>query len=363
LTSVLDWLGRNALFALDPETAHGLSIAALKSGLPLCPTPAADPRLKVSLAGLDFANPLGMAAGYDKNAEVPDALLKLGFGFAEVGTVTPRPQPGNPKPRIFRLPEDGAVINRLGFNNQGHEPAFERLKARGARAGIVGVNIGANKDSDDRIADYAAGVRRFAAVASYLTINISSPNTPGLRAMQAREALAELLTQVITARDEALSAGRKVPVFLKIAPDLTEPELADIAAEATEKRIDGIIVSNTTLSRSGLADRTNRNETGGLSGRPLFRRSTAMLARMRRLVGNDMALVGVGGVDSAEAAIEKIRAGADLVQLYTGMIYAGPSLPGRIVKGLAEACTREKIANIRDLRDSGIDHWAAMPLD
>jgi dihydroorotate dehydrogenase len=361
--SLLDWLGRNTLFAFDPETAHGLSITALKSGVPLCPRPAADPRLKVSVAGLDFPNPLGMAAGYDKNAEVPDALLKLGFGFAEIGTVTPLPQPGNPRPRIFRLPEDRAVVNRLGFNNEGHDPVFERLKARGRRAGIVGVNIGANKDSVDRIADYVAGVRRFAGVASYLTVNISSPNTPGLRAMQARDALAELLARVIAARDEAASADRKTPVFLKIAPDLSEPELADIAAEAMEKRIDGIIVSNTTLSRSGLADRTHRGEAGGLSGRPLFRRSTAILARMRRLVGKDMALIGVGGVDSAETAIEKIRAGADLVQLYTGMIYAGPSLPGRIVKSLAGHCARENVAGIRDLRDSGLDRWAAMPLD
>jgi dihydroorotate dehydrogenase len=304
-----------------------------------------------------------MAAGYDKNAEVPDALLKLGFGFAEVGTVTPLPQPGNARPRIFRLMEDRAVINRLGFNNEGHEPAFERLQARGGRGGIVGVNIGANKDSADRVADYVQGVRRFAGLASYLTVNISSPNTPGLRNMQAREALAELLARVIAARDEAASGGRRVPVFLKIAPDLSEAELADIAGEALERRIDGVIVSNTTLARTDLMGNLHRDETGGLSGRPLFRRSTAVLARMRRLVGKDMALIGVGGVDSTETALEKIRAGADLVQLYTGMVYAGPSLPGRIVGGLAAHCAREGLASIGELRDSGIERWAGMPLD
>jgi dihydroorotate dehydrogenase len=355
--------GLKALFALDPETAHGLSIAALKSGLPVCPKPPADPRLKVSVAGLDFPNPLGMAAGYDKNAEVPDALLSLGFGFAEIGTVTPLPQTGNPRPRIFRLTEDRAVINRLGFNNEGHASAFERLTARSGRTGIVGVNIGANKDSADRIADYEAGVRRFAGVASYLTANISSPNTPGLRAMQAREALAELLARVTAGRNEAAAGGRKVPIFLKIAPDLSEAELADIAAEALDSQIDGIIVSNTTLARSDLAGTAHRDEAGGLSGRPLFARSTAVLARMRLLVGKEFALIGVGGVDSAETALEKIRAGADLVQLYTGVIYGGPSLPGRIVRGIADHCAKEKLDGIRDMRDSGVERWAKMPLD
>ena len=360
---LLERLGRNALFALDPETAHGLSIAALKSGVPLCPQTRTDPRLRVSVAGLDFPNPLGMAAGYDKNAEVPDALLRLGFGFAEVGTTTPFPQPGNPRPRIFRLVEDQAVINRLGFNNEGHEPAFARLSARFGRGGIVGVNIGANKDSADRIADYEAGIRRFAPIASYLTVNISSPNTPGLRAMQAREALAELLARVIAARDATIHTGKKTPIFLKIAPDLSDGELADIAAEVLEKKVDGVVVSNTTLSRSGLSERVSRDEAGGLSGRPLFERSTVVLARMRRLVGRELALIGVGGVDSAESAIEKIGAGADLVQLYTGMIYAGPSLPGRIVKGVAIHCAQAGLASIRELRDSGVERWANMLVD
>jgi dihydroorotate dehydrogenase len=354
--SLLERIGRQALFAFDPETAHGLSIAALKTGLPLCPKPKPDARLKVHVAGLDFPNPLGMAAGYDKNAEVPDALLGLGFGFAEVGTVTPLPQPGNPKPRIFRLTADQAVINRLGFNNEGHTRAHQRLTARTGRGGIVGVNIGANKDSTDRIADYEAGVRRFADVASYLTVNISSPNTPGLRGMQERRALGELLARVMAARDEM--AARQPPVFLKIAPDLVEAELADIAAEVLASKVEGVIVSNTTIARTGLHGSTHRDEAGGLSGRPLFARSTAVLARMRRLLGPDVALVGVGGVDSAEAAIEKIRAGADLVQLYTGMVFGGPALPGRIVAGLADFCEREKIASISQLRDSGVDRWA-----
>jgi dihydroorotate dehydrogenase len=356
--SLFEGLGRAALFAFEPETAHGLSLAALKSGIPLCRPPKPDPRLRVTVAGLDFPNPLGMAAGYDKNGEVPDALLALGFGFAEVGTVTPLPQPGNPRPRIFRLTEDRAVINRLGFNNEGHERAAERLKARAGRGGIVGVNIGANKDSADRVADYVLGVRRFVPLASYLTVNISSPNTPGLRNMQAREALAELLARVVSARDDAVTGDRKVPVFLKIAPDLSEAELADIAAEVLEKKIDGVIVSNTTLARNGLTSARHRDEAGGLSGRPLFQRSTAVLARMRRLVGKELPLIGVGGVDSAETALEKIGAGADLVQLYTGLIYAGPALPGRIVSGLAEHCARVGAAGIPELRDSRVEEWA-----
>jgi dihydroorotate dehydrogenase len=357
----LEWLGRRALFAFDPETAHGLSIAALKTGLPLGPASLPDTRLKVTVAGLEFPNPLGMAAGYDKNGEVPDALLRLGFGFAEVGTVTPLPQAGNPKPRIFRLAADRAVINRLGFNNEGHDRCLERLHSRSGRRGIVGVNIGANKDSADRVADYEAGVKRFAQVASYLTVNISSPNTPGLRSMQAGEALAELLGRVMAARDAV--EGRKVPVFLKIAPDLNAAELADIAAQVLEAKVQGVIVSNTTIARPALKSGSHRDEAGGLSGEPLFERSTMVLARMRRLLGPDVALIGVGGVDSAETAVEKIRAGADLVQLYTGMIYQGPWLPGRIVRGLSDICAREKVAAIRSLRDSNIGRWADRPID
>ncbi len=241
--------------------------------------------------------------------------------------------------------------------------AWNASPARKGKDGIVGVNIGANKDSADRIADYELGVRRFASRASYLTVNISSPNTPGLRTMQARESLAELLARVTAARaDITKESGRATPLFLKIAPDLREAELADIAAEVEDKDVDGIIVSNTTLSREGLRSAAHAGETGGLSGKPLFDRSTAVLARMRKLLGPDRAIIGVGGVSSTETALEKIRAGADLVQLYTGMIYGGPSLPGRIVKGMTRFAEAEGIANIRDIRDSRLSYWAGRPL-
>jgi dihydroorotate dehydrogenase len=360
---LFDWAGRQALFAFDPETAHGLSIAALKTGVPFCGQLPSNERLKVRLGGLEFPNPLGMAGGYDKNGEVPDALLGLGFGFAEIGTVTPLPQYGNPRPRIFRLTRDEAVINRLGFNNEGHERCLERLKIRAGRPGIVGVNIGANKDSADRIADYELGVRRFASLASYLTVNISSPSTPGLRTMQARASLAELLARVVAARASLTSPGAQIiPVFLKIAPDLAETELEDIAAEVTQKAIDGVIVSNSTLSRDGLKSTAHIGEAGGLSGKPLFHRSTVVLAKMRRLLGPEKAIIGVGGVNSVETALEKIRAGADLVQLYTGMIYAGPSLPSRIVRGLARFAMAEGLSSLRDIRDGRLNHWADQPI-
>ncbi|MER9393694.1 MULTISPECIES: quinone-dependent dihydroorotate dehydrogenase [unclassified Mesorhizobium] len=357
--SVFDRIGQKLLFTFDPETAHGMSIAALRCGLPVGARTVRDDRLKVSLCGIAFPNPLGMAAGYDKNAEVPDALLGLGFGFAEVGTVTPLPQAGNPKPRIFRLTEDDAVINRLGFNNGGHEAAEKRLAARQGRGGIVGVNIGANKDSADRIRDYELGVSRFAKYASYLAVNISSPNTPGLRTMQAREQLGELLSRVMAVR---AAASAQPLLFLKIAPDLVEAELEDIAAEVSEKQIDGVIVSNTTLARTGLRSTSGAGEAGGLSGKPLFERSTIVLAKMRRLLGPDRAIIGVGGVDSTDAALEKIRAGADLVQLYTGMIYAGPALPGRILAGMVRFADKERLKSLRELRDSRLDQWAARPL-
>jgi dihydroorotate dehydrogenase len=359
MLGLLERLGRRALFCLEPETAHGLSIKALKSGLPVALSPRYDLRLRTTVAGITFDNPLGMAAGYDKNAEVPDALLTLGFGFAEVGTVTPLPQAGNPKPRIFRLTEDQAVINRLGFNNEGHAAAERRLVERAGRAGIVGVNIGANKDSADRIHDYELGVQRFAPLASYLTVNISSPNTPGLRDMQARASLAELLSRVVATRDAAApKTGRKVPLFLKIAPDLQEADLEDIAGEVLEKAVEGVIVSNTTILRPALKSSAHATETGGLSGRPLFERSTIVLAKMRKLLGPDVAIIGVGGIDSAETALEKIRAGADLVQLYTGMVYAGPALPGQIVRGFSKFLDKEGLTSLSEIRDSRIAYWA-----
>lgn len=358
MTGPFQSLARRGLFLLDPEAAHGLSIRALRTGLvPACAAPA-DPRLAQTVAGLTFANPIGMAAGYDKNAEVPEALLKLGFGFTEIGTVTPKPQAGNDRPRIFRLIEDEAVINRLGFNNEGHQAAFARLSAC-SRGAMIGVNIGANKDSTDRIGDYVSGIGTFYGVARYFTVNISSPNTPGLRDLQARDSLAALLSAVLSARDEqAIKTGTRVPVFLKIAPDLSEEGMDDIAAEALEQALDGLIVSNTTLSREGLRDQKQAKESGGLSGRPLFEKSTIVLAKMRRRLGPDMPLVGVGGVSSAETAAEKIRAGADLVQLYSSMVYEGPALAGRIVRGLSQLCDREKLGSISDIRGIRTDYWA-----
>jgi dihydroorotate dehydrogenase len=323
-------LARPFLFALDPESAHRASIVALMAGIhPRAP--ASDPKLKRTVMGLVFPNPVGLAAGYDKGGEVPDAALAMGFGFVEVGSVTPRPQPGNPKPRIFRVPDDHAVINRLGFNSEGHEAVYARLAKR-PRRGIVGVNLGTNKDSKDRVADYVAGVRRFATVASYLAINISSPNTPGLRDLQEKDALARLLEGVINARAQA--PGR-VPIVVKIAPDLDDDALAALVETVIVAGIDGMIVSNTTLSRVGVNDAKIAAESGGLSGRPLFAPSTKMLARVRALAGNKLALIGTGGIDSLDAARQKLAAGADLLQLYTGLIYEGPDLPQRIVAGLA----------------------------
>lgn len=358
--TVADRLGRWLLFRFDPETAHGLAIKSLKSCAPPASPAAPDPRLAVEFNGLRLPNPVGVAAGFDKNAEVPDALLRLGFGFTEVGTLTPRPQAGNRKPRIFRLPRDGAVINRLGFNNQGHEAALERLTAR-AGGGVVGVNIGANKDTDDKAADYVAGIDRFHAFASYFTVNISSPNTPGLRDLQARDRLSDLLARVGEARVRKIEeTGRRVPVFLKIAPDITEADLDDIVAEVTDKGIDGIVVANTTLSRAGLV--AEPGEAGGLSGRPLFERSTILLAKTRQRAGAKLALIGVGGVDGPATALAKIEAGADCVQLYTGMIYRGPRIAASICRGLSAALDRQGATSIGDLRDRALDEWAVRAL-
>lgn len=334
-------LARKAMFALDPETAHGLTIRALGVA-PRRTPPANDARLAVQAFGLNFPNPVGLAAGFDKNAEVPDAMLGYGFGFVEVGTITPRPQAGNPKPRIFRLTEDRAVINRLGFNNEGHAAARTRLLARtrGAAnpAGIVGVNIGANKDATDRAADYVAGVHAFADLASYFTVNISSPNTPGLRDLQNEAALDDLLARVLDARDAVVANGKpRRPVLLKIAPDLSLEELDGIVAVCRKRHIDGLIVSNTTTDRPAtLKNRNVAAETGGLSGAPLLGPSTRMLANASLRVDGAFALIGVGGVDNADSAWLKIRAGATLVQVYTGMIYQGPGVAAAINRGLAE---------------------------
>ncbi len=322
-------LARPLLHRLDAERAHGLTIRALGL-LPPVSAPSIDARLAVGAFGLKFANPLGLAAGFDKNAQVPDAMLALGFGFTEIGTVTPQPQVGNPKPRLFRLTQDRAVINRMGFNNEGHGAVLRRLQARRGRVGIVGVNIGANKDSNDRIGDYVKGILAFSHVADYFTVNVSSPNTPGLRALQSRAELESLLMRLNAAR--SLQDARP-PMLLKIAPDLSDDEMKDIALACGNGAVDGIIVSNTTLRRDGLRSDL-MFEAGGLSGEPLLELSTVQLAKLRMLTKGTVPLIGVGGVHDAASALLKIRAGASLVQLYSALVYKGPGLVGEILAGI-----------------------------
>jgi dihydroorotate dehydrogenase len=333
---------RPMAFALDPELAHRVTIRAL-SLAPRGRPPDYPESLRSTVAGLHFPSPVGLAAGFDKDAEVPEHMLGLGFGFVEVGTLTPRPQAGNPKPRMFRLAEDRAVINRLGFNNEGQPAAYQRLlRCRDAR-GIIGVNIGANKDSADRIADYVAGVRAMSAVADYLTINISSPNTPGLRQLQDEGALRALLSAVREAR-----APNGPPVFLKVAPDLGEGEPDQIVRIAIEHGVDAIIVANTTVSRPALKSSFGA-EQGGLSGEPLNALALKALRDFREASGGKIALIGVGGIATADDAWERIRAGASLVQLYTAMVYHGPRIARRIAAGLAARLKREGMANIAEL--------------
>lgn len=324
---------------LPPEAAHRTTIRALSAGL--VPALAAGPpplgagrALAIRLWGRDFPNPVGLAAGFDKDGEAFAACLRLGFGFVEIGSITPRPQPGNPRPRLFRLAADGAVINRMGFNSRGLGFAAERLRRRRPADGIVGVNLGKNKESADAAADYAAGARALAPLADYLVINVSSPNTPGLRALQGRGALAGLVAAVIAARAEAAPAAPP-PLLLKIAPDLTEADKHDIAEVALGSGLDGLIVSNTTIARPATLGSVHAGEAGGLSGRPLFAPSTAVLADMYRLTQGRLPLIGVGGIASGADAYAKIRAGASLVQLYTAMVYLGPGLVRRIQRELA----------------------------
>ncbi|WP_439544197.1 quinone-dependent dihydroorotate dehydrogenase [Hyphomicrobium sp.] len=362
MLNALSILARPMLLALEPEAAHELTLRTLELGLyPRPPSPAAR-SLEVALWGLTFPNPLGIAAGFDKDARVPDAVLGLGCGFAEIGTTTPKAQPGNPAPRVFRLVSEKAVINRLGFNNAGHAAALARLRARAPR-GIVGVNIGANKDSADRIADYVAGLDAFYDVASYFTVNISSPNTPGLRDLQSPEALDALLSRIMAARDAKIAEGRPSrPVVVKFAPDIAQEDVAEIAAALLRHRVDGIAVSNTTLARPGAAGPTAA-EAGGLSGRPLFCRATVMLARVYRATGGQVPLIGIGGIDSGETALAKIEAGATLLQLYTGLIYEGPGLIARIHAHLAKACAGRGVTSIAQLTGARSEEWAAKPLD
>ena len=347
MISLLD-LGLPFARLLEAEDAHRLAIVALKT-LPLPPRPADDLRLKVEAFGLIFSNPVGLAAGFDKDAEVPDAALKIGFGFVEVGTLTPKAQPGNPRPRVFRLPADEAAINRLGFNNGGFAAAHNRLAGRERGKGILGINVGANRESLDRANDYVEGIEAFAAAANYLTVNVSSPNTPGLRDLQFGAALDDLVARVMEARERAAVRAGKKPVLLKIAPDLSLEELDGVVAVARKRGIDGIIVANTTIARSRSLRDPSAREEGGLSGRPLFSLSTRMLAETFLRAEGAFPLVGVGGIDSADTAWQKMRAGAALVQLYTALIYKGFSLVATIKRGLVQRLEREKIEKIADV--------------
>jgi len=358
------------LLLLDPEAAHEASLCALERGL----YPRAgkdDARLRQTVFGLDFPNPLGMAAGFDKDARVPGALLRMGFGFTEIGTVTPKPQGGNPRPRVFRLIAERAVINRLGFNSGGHEEALARLRNR--PAGIIGVNIGANKSSSseaigqannissDPVEDYVLGLRAFVDVADYFTVNISSPNTPGLRDLQTPDRLNELLARLMTER-AALDAGGHAhrPILVKLAPDIDGGDLPAVIDCLTAHGVDGIILTNTTIARDAIPNAARRGETGGLSGRPLFKAATRMLARVYLHTGGKVPLIGVGGIDSGEAALGKIRAGASLVQLYTGMIYRGPGLIGEIKRTLVRQMESEGAATLDALRGRDAEIWARM---
>jgi dihydroorotate dehydrogenase len=343
-----DRLARPFLRVLEPEDAHRLVVNLLKFA-PLPPVPRDDPRLGMRVFGLNFPNPIGIAAGFDKEAEVPDALLRLGFGFVEAGTITPRPQPGNPRPRLFRLDADGGVINRLGFNSQGADAALKRLAARANAGGVIGINVGANKDSPDRVADYVELIERFAAVASYVTVNISSPNTPGLRNLQQAAVLDDLLARVIDARERVAPNAGPTPVLLKIAPDLSLPDLDDVVGIARSRRVDGMIVGNTTLSRPPqLREIAIAKEVGGLSGRPLLALSNRVLAETYVRVEGVFPLIGAGGIDSGAAALSKIRAGASLIQLYSGLVFAGLGLVADIKRTLIAVLDRDRAPSLAD---------------
>jgi dihydroorotate dehydrogenase len=355
-------LVRPVLFALDPERAHELTLKSLEAGIYPRDLAADDARLATQVWGLAFPNPLGIAAGFDKDARVYDCVLRMGLGLAEVGTVTPKPQEGNPRPRVFRLTEDRALINRLGFNNGGHAAMLERL-ARNRPRGIVGVNVGANKDSPDRTADYVEGIRRFYDVASYLAVNVSSPNTPGLRDLQAPSALDDLLARVLAARSELMAAGRpKRPIVVKLAPDIAEDDLTSVVDVLANRGVDGIAIGNTTLSRVGVSTAALMQEPGGVSGRPLFHRSTVMLARIFWLTQGKIPLIGIGGIDSGAAAIAKIEAGASLLQLYTGLVFEGPGLIARIKRDLVGYAVERRLARLSDATGCRAEEWAAKPL-
>ena len=349
---MIEALGLWAMHRIDPETAHGLTLKALNTGAVPLAGIVTSPRLRTQVAGLELPNPVGLAAGFDKNAVALGPLARAGFGFVEVGAATPRPQPGNPRPRLFRLSEDRAVINRFGFNNEGAEAIARRLATR-APGPVVGLNLGANKDSADRAADFATVLRLCGPFVDFATVNVSSPNTEKLRDLQGAAALRGLLAGVMAERD---ALERRIPVFLKIAPDLEASELSDIAGVAHEAGLDAIIATNTTLSREGLKS-THRGEAGGLSGVPLFEKSTRVLARLSALTGGTLPLIGVGGIASAEDAYAKIRAGASAVQLYSALVYGGFSLVGRIAQGLDGLLERDGFASVAEAVGTGRDEW------
>jgi dihydroorotate dehydrogenase len=334
---------------VDPEDAHRFALKALAAGFVPTPAPVEDPALRVRAWGLDFPNPVGLAAGFDKDAEVPDALLAQGFGFVEIGSVTPRPQPGNPRKRLFRLTADEAVINRMGFNSRGLDFAKANLCAR-KRRGIVGVNLGKNKETEDAADDYVKGARALAPFADYLVCNVSSPNTPGLRALQSREALDGLVVRVQAAMGDLAAAP---PLVFKIAPDLADADLEDVVRVALDRRLAGLIVGNTTISRPATLADPQKGETGGLSGRPLFDLSTRMLAKTRALAGRELVLIGTGGIFDARDAYAKIRAGATLVQLYSAMVYRGPDLAARICRELPALLRADGFASVAEAVGAG----------
>jgi len=351
--SLIENLGLWALHRCDPERAHGLSLTALRAGVVPLPGVITSDRLKTDLAGMALPNPVGLAAGYDKNAVALAPLMRSGFGFLEVGAATPRPQPGNPQPRLFRLTEDRAAINRFGFNNEGACAISARLALRPKGAVPVGLNLGANKDSTDRAADFAAVLATCGPEIDFATVNVSSPNTEKLRDLQGRAALAALLAGVMEVRE---GLDRNIPVFLKIAPDLTEADLADVAEVALASGISGIIATNTTLSREGLHS-AHKAEAGGLSGAPVFERSTRVLARLSQLTQGRLPLIGVGGISSAEQAWAKILAGASAVQIYTALVYEGLSLAARVARGLDQIAGSEGFARVSDATGTGRDRW------
>lgn len=352
-------LARPMLLLMEPERAHEMTLRSLESGLFGGPSKPDDARLGVDIWGCHLPNPIGIAAGFDKNGRVPDVLIKVGFGFSEIGTITPLPQVGNPKPRVFRLIRDRALINRLGFNNAGHLRVKKKLQLRN-KNGVMGVNVGANKDSEDRTGDYVKGIETFYDDADYFMVNISSPNTPGLRDLQAPAALDELLGRVMEARRQMVDEGKpEVPIAVKIAPDVAVEDLPAICERLEVHNVDAIAVSNTTLARPQSIDRLFHKEPGGLSGRPLFERSTIMLAKVYQLTGGRVPLIGIGGIESGETALQKIEAGATVVQLYSALVYEGPSLIERIKDYLLSAVESAGVLSIQELTGRTAEDWAA----